>query len=184
VENDFQPFITPMKKKLLVLGCGAHGRVLVETAELTGLYEPVGFADDNPEKVGKTILGLPVLADWTQSGADVFVVGIGHNGHRAKFFDRLREAGAEVVALVHPAAFVSRHATLRRGSVVLAGGVVQSGAVVGSNVIVNIGAVVDHDAQVGDHAHLAPNSTVASFGKVGAGETLPHGQLRSRSSGA
>lgn len=167
-------------KKLIIIGCGAHGRVLAETASLTGLYEPVGFVDEDPARVGTRIMGLPVMADWKQSGAEAFVVGIGNNTHRAKFFERLRQAGADIVALVHPFSFVSRHAKLGSGSVVLAGGVVQSGAVVGANAILNIGSVVDHDAQVGDHAHLAPNSTLASFGKVGTGEVLAAGQVRLR----
>jgi len=167
-------------RKLLILGCGAHGRVLMETALLSGAHEPIGFADDDPEKAGGMIWGLPIFADWRKSGADAFVVGIGHNGHRAHFFRRLLVAGAEVVTLVHPGAFVSRHATLGVGTVVLAGAAVQSGAVVGVNVIVNIGAVVDHDSDVGDHSHLAPNSTVASFGRVASEEMLAHGQVRLR----
>jgi len=168
-------------KQIVIIGSGAHGRIVAETIGLEGQGRVLGFADDDTAKHGRSIDRWSVLGGWQDIRADGYVIAIGDNAARQRIFEELMAEGRTVVSVVHPRAFVSPAAQVGAGTVVLAGAVISAGANVGRNVIVNIGGLVDHDAVVGDHAHIAPNGTVASFGRVAAGEVLPPGAVRVRS---
>ena len=60
-------------KSLLVIGAGAHGRVIAETATL------LGFADDNPAKNRQPLARWTVIGKWHDLKADDYVVAIGNN---------------------------------------------------------------------------------------------------------
>ncbi len=51
------------RRRLLIVGAGWAGRTLAEALarEERGLYEPVGFVDDDPEKQGRVVAGLKVV---------------------------------------------------------------------------------------------------------------------------
>jgi UDP-GlcNAc:undecaprenyl-phosphate GlcNAc-1-phosphate transferase len=50
---------------ILILGAGDFGELVIREirSNLALKYHPVGFLDDNPEKLGKVIHGIPVLGD-------------------------------------------------------------------------------------------------------------------------
>lgn len=56
---------TEAVKKILVVGAGDAGAMIVKELQRNPqlAMQPVGFLDDNPEKKGKTIHGIPVLGD-------------------------------------------------------------------------------------------------------------------------
>lgn len=165
-------------ENVLIIGCGRHGRIVAEAVARAGVMRVTGFADDDPGKAGTSIDGVAVVGPWRQAEGVACVVAIGNNATRQKIFAELRAAGRRLVTVISPGAQVSPGASIGVGSVVLAGAVIQAGATLGMNVLVNAGAVVDHDAEVGDHAHVGLNATVASFGKVAAGEWLAPGAVR------
>jgi acetyltransferase EpsM len=165
---------------LLTIGGGAHGRIVAETAAEGSQYNVIGFAYADAAKHGITIGSWRVLGNWRSILADAYFVSIGVNAVRKAVFEQLLVADRSVATIVSPHAFVSDAAELGAGTVVLAGAVVQAGAKVGRNVIINAGAVVDHDTVIGDHAHVGPNVTVASFAQVAQEEVVPPGAVRCR----
>ena len=52
-------------RRTLILGAGSHGRALAERlhADLDSQHMVLGFIDDDPEKIGKEIVGYKVLGD-------------------------------------------------------------------------------------------------------------------------
>ena len=48
-------------QRVLILGAGDAGEMIVREMRRGGGYHPVGFIDDNPRKVGRTIHGVTVL---------------------------------------------------------------------------------------------------------------------------
>jgi FlaA1/EpsC-like NDP-sugar epimerase len=48
-------------QRVLILGAGDAGEMIVREMTRGGGYQPVGFIDDNPRKVGRTIHGVTVL---------------------------------------------------------------------------------------------------------------------------
>lgn len=157
-------------KRLAVLGASGHGKVVADCAHSCGWGEVVFFDDAWPELsanghwpvVGDTSRLMASLEDF-----DGVIVAIGNNHIRHTKLEALKEARAPVVALVHPAAFVSRHVEVGEGTVVFAGAVVNVDARLGRGVIINTGATVDHDCVLGDAVHVSPGANIAGGVRVG-----------------
>lgn len=160
-----------MTGRLLVLGCGGHGRVVADAALDCG-YSEVAFLDDAAPS-GTGPLGLPVLgpvarladlaADWPAA-----IAAIGDNALRLDLFRRLREAGFATPAIVHPAARVSSRAAVADGAFVAPMAAVNAGARIAEAAIVNTGACIDHDCVIGEAAHVAPGAVLSGAVTVGA----------------
>ena len=161
-------------KKLLIIGAGGHGKVVAETAEASGIYETVDFADDySPNAVGK-ISDLERLHNLY----DCAFVGIGDNRLRAELINKLEKIGYEVPVLIHPTAFVSKSATIEKGTVLEPMSVVNASAYVGTGCIISVGAIVDHDVKLGSCCHINAGAIVKAgaeiedFRKLEAGVTV------------
>ena len=157
------------------LGAGTHVKSVLEAVRSAGRFEVAALLDDDEERVGSEVLGLPVsgaaelarLHDEGITHAFVGVAGIADSSGRRDVFERLRAAGFDLPPIVHAAAIVSPWAELGRGAQVLAGAVVNAGATIGDGAIVNTGAIVEHDCRVEAHAHVAPGARLAGLSTVG-----------------
>jgi len=139
-------------------------------ADLAG--RPVGFVDDNPDLMGRGILGIPVLgriSEISDIDHEAVIVAIGENRRRAEVYDQLVDRGELMIAAVHPAAVIAPDVALGEGVVICAGVVVNTGAVVGDGVILNTGCTVDHHCRIGVHSHIAPGAHLGGGAAVGEG---------------
>ena len=155
-----------MRKKLVILGAGGHGRVCAEIASMTG-YEEIIFLDDGAPSDAIVSGKISELEKYV-ADHDVFVA-VGNNGVRRALFGRAEAAGADLATLIHPSAVVSPSAVIGRGTVIVAGAVVNCGAKIGDGVIVNTCASVDHDCIIGDFTHIAVGAHVAGISNIGEG---------------
>lgn len=158
-----------MDRKIYIYGASGHGKVVAEIAEAAG-YELVGFIDDSKEP--KEIFGFfPITFEeflaLNPNNTSV-ALGIGHNLSREKIFRKLLEHNIEVATLIHPAAIVSKRASVAKGTVIMAGTLVNPGAVIGMGVILNSHSVIEHDCLIGDFVHISPNAALAGNVEVGA----------------
>ncbi|MBR6593617.1 MAG: acetyltransferase [Clostridia bacterium] len=160
-----------VKKQLLIIGAGGHGRVVADIAKLRG-YENVGFLDDRSD--GGAVDGYPVLGDTNAFEAYkencAFIVAIGDNCARRRLYEKLRLGGGETVSLCHPNAVVAEGVQIGKGTVIMAGAVVNTGASIGNGVILNTCCSVDHDCVVGDFCHVSVGAHLA--GTVNLGENV------------
>jgi UDP-perosamine 4-acetyltransferase len=176
--------------KLLGLGAGGHGRVVLELLQQAG-HTMVGWLDADPALHGTCVAGLPViggddrLASLVAGGVQGVFIGVGSVsslGPRRRLFHLAMSHGVEVVPLVHPTAWIARSATIGRGATILAGAIVNTDASLGDNVLVNTRAVVEHDARIGCHVHIASGATltggvaVGDEVHIGAGATVLQGR--------
>lgn len=151
------------KSQLVIIGAGGQGKVCADMAELLG-YATVVFLDDFD-----TVTASGKVSEFVRFLADsVFFVAIGNSRVRERILGQLQNANAEIVTLIHPAATVSKYATIGWGSVVMAGAVVNAGARIGNGVIINTCASVDHDCAILDYAHVAVGAHVCGTVNVGA----------------
>ena len=159
-------------RRLLIIGAGGHGRSLAEAVLLKGEFSLTGFLDDAFPQLDD-VWGVPVLggvsdfACW-RSESDCAIVAIGNNAVRKRMTENVREAGFEMVTIVHPSAGVSPRATIGAGSAIMAGAIVGTEAQLGEGVIVNCAAVVDHHCRVGDFGHLGVNAAMTGGSVLGA----------------
>jgi sugar O-acyltransferase (sialic acid O-acetyltransferase NeuD family) len=160
-----------IRKNLLIVGAGGHGRSVAESAMTGGEFEVVGFLDDDAASP-KEVLGIAVLGNTRDPGsfracADSAIVAIGDNSLRQALMEKLEQAGFELVTLIHPRASVSPRASLGVGCSIMAGAIVGTEARLGRGVVVNSGAVVDHHAEVGDYGHIGVNACMAGGATLG-----------------
>lgn len=142
--------------RLLILGAGGYGRTVAEAAQQAGLFEEIAFLDDAaPAALAPCGEYLRYTGQYSHAYA-----AFGDNALRARWLERLAEAGFSLPVIVHPRAYVSPSAQIDEGVVVLAMASVGAGAHLERGAIVNMSSVVDHDAVVGACAHIAPGAIV------------------------
>ncbi|GIP35021.1 acetyltransferase [Paenibacillus sp. J2TS4] len=160
--------------KLLIIGAGGHGKVVADAAMEMGKWTDLAFLDDRypaPPVLGWPIVGklkpaglgdgelkLAYLADGERP--DV-VVAIGNNQVRMEWMAKFQQAGYSLPSIIHPSAWISKHAYIGEGCVIMANCAVNAGAVVGRGSILNTGSTVDHDCVLEEGVHLSPGSHIA-----------------------
>ncbi len=167
----------PGTTRIVIVGAGGHGKVVLEMLRPKPDCEVVGLLDDDPAKSGSLVLGVPVLGgvgllEDLRERAETAVVALGENRLRREVFMRARSGGYQLARVIHPSAIVSPSARVGEGSVIMAGVVVNAEAVIGGNVILNTSCSVDHDCLVGDHSHIAPGAHLGGDIRIGEGALI------------
>jgi sugar O-acyltransferase (sialic acid O-acetyltransferase NeuD family) len=170
------PVRRPATRRVLILGAGGHGRVVLDILLHDGRSEVVGFLDNNTDIHGRRVDGIPVLGSLDdlpalveQHTIDGAIVAIGDNGIRRGLARRIDTAGVDLISAVHPSATVARNAMLGRNVVVAAGAIVCAHCQVGNSVILNTGCIVDHQTMIGEGSHICPGVRIAGRVKVEPG---------------
>ena len=166
-----------MSARLIVIGGGEHGRVVLDAAlSRPDLWEIAAYVDPLPQPETERRFGIPRLASedhalappWSDA---LFVLGIGDLAMRRRAASRLGSR-ERLGTIVHSRAWVSPSASVGAGTVVMANATVNTGARIGCHVIVNTGAVVEHDVSLGDFAHVGPRVAIGGGASVGGGAQL------------
>jgi UDP-perosamine 4-acetyltransferase len=160
--------------KVLIVGAGGHGAVVLDILRAGGRYEPAGFIDADPALAGRAVGGVPVLGPLNllpklRSQFAGAVVAIGNNRVRRGYAAKLLAAGVELINAIHPSAVISSTATLGHNVVVAAGAIVGTGAKVGHSALLNTGCIIDHECEIGEAAHVGPGAKLAGRVRVGPG---------------
>src|SRR3954464_7760536 len=108
-----------MSSPIIGYGAGGHARSLLEAIRSAGAFEAVALVDDDPDRAGTEVLGVPVVAglDGVRDVAHA-VVGVGGVAcARARtpgrvVSPRLLGAGFALPPIVHATAAVSPWAEL------------------------------------------------------------------------
>lgn len=183
---------TTKRQPCLILGCGGHGRVVLDILANAGGHDVVGFIDSNPRMVGRRIDGVEVLGrpdDMPRIRDELgvhhpagwlcrVIVAVGDNGARRALADRLESTGFDLINAIHPSANIAHNVRLGRNIVVCAGALVCAHCQIGDSVVLNTGSIVDHETLIGTATHICPGArlagrvTVESGAFVGIGATI------------
>ncbi|MBW8190545.1 acetyltransferase [Neiella marina] len=159
-------------KRLVLLGAGGHGKVVLDIAKLSGRYQQYVFLDDAHESIAECA-GIAVeaplhcYADYLDSETEFFVA-MGSCAGRQQWLEILQGANANVATLIHPSAVVADSARVASGVLICAGAVVNPDTKIGFGVIVNTRASVDHDCVIGAFSHICPGVAIAGIVTIGA----------------
>lgn len=169
----------------VIVGCGGHGRVVLDILVNGATYDVVGFVDSNPQTHGRRVDGVPVLGSPNdlqrirdERGASHCIIAIGDNGVRRAFADRFSSQGFELINAIHPSANIAGNVRLGKNIVVCAGALVCAHGQIGDSVILNTGCIIDHETLVGTATHVCPGARIAgrvvveSGAFVGIGATV------------
>lgn len=158
-------------KRLAILGASGHGKVLADTAELSGWSEVVFFDDAWPKLISNgnwEVIGNTDSLLSSLGAFDGVIVAIGNNEIRLNKTSELIGAGGELVSLIHPSAVVSRFSKISLGTFIGPGAVLQVDCSIGNACIINTNAVIEHDCNIFDGVHISPSAALAGGVSVGA----------------
>src|SRR4030042_3259975 len=130
----------------------------------------LGFLDDDPEKQGTKINGIPVLGGTTdidKYSSCRFIVLLGT--HKDRFIKKRTIAKLPIPAenyatVIHPTAWISRHAIIGRGSILLPGITIMANAEIGNHVFIASKTNIGHDTKINDYVLMS--ALVAIAGNV------------------
>lgn len=155
-------------RRLFIVGCSGHGKVIADIALKQNKYDELLFLDDNPKS--DNCLGIPVIGNSTYeniTSEDEIIVAIGNPDIRQRLLETYSQKGLKVATLIHPHAVIGTGVKIGEGTVVMAGAVINPDAVVGKGVIINTGATVDHDDVICDYAHISVGAHIAGTVTIG-----------------
>lgn len=175
-----------MADSVIVIGAGGHASVVADAVLAAG-GTVIGFTDADHTRHGLLVCGLPVLGDdrvlsrhdrtTVRLANGLGTIGGPHDERRRIVQEQLSDDGWQFVTVRHPAAIVSRFATVADGAQLLALSVVQAGARIGTGVIINTSAVIEHDSSIGAWTHVAPGAVVCGGVQVGERSLIGAGAI-------
>ena len=157
-----------MKEKLLLVGAGGFGRVVMEHAVKE--YDCAFVDDTYPET--KRVCNIPVVGKISDL-SDLFntykklVVVIGNTKLREKIYNQARDIGFEFPNIIAATAYISPFASIGKGCVLLNNVSVQNGAKIGNGVLLNPCVEIHHDSFVDDNTLIYSNSVIRTYAHIG-----------------
>ena len=155
-------------KKLLLVGAGGFGRVVLEHVSMD--YE-CSFIDDGLRK-GSIVDGVRVIGKTSDLQAlfgefNQLIVAIGNNRVRERIYNEAEAIGYHFPSIVHQSAYISKKALIGEGCIILNNAVIQNGSVIGKGVIINPGVEIHHDSFIGNYVLIYTNSVIRSLARIG-----------------
>ena len=150
--------------RLIILGAGGYGRTVADVAAQTGQFDEISFLDDNSAALDA--IGKCAEFERFRDSQTAFYPAFGNNEGRLKWLYRLREAGCDILTIIHPTAYISPTAQVEPGTVILPRAVVNTNCVVKTGCIVNCGAIVDHGCVLEKGVHICLGAIVKAENRI------------------
>lgn len=154
--------------KTVILGAGTYGEVYASYLQGNTKLTIVGFLDDDADKLGRKVNGIPVLGpmkmleECRDLGIEGAYVPIGNNAKRCELLEQAQRFGLKTPGFVHESAEVADNATLGEAVYILPHTVVMPFAKIGDGCMLSVSSTVAH------HAILEPGVFVSHGVNVGA----------------
>ena len=154
--------------KIVIIGAGGHGKVVLDIFGANRHFEVVGFLDADPGTHRKIIDGVTVLGDLSlipklpEMHVHAAIVAIGDNYTRKKYVEKLQKAGIELLCAIHPSAQIAPNVSIGKNVVIAAGTILCTNVTVHDSVILNTGSLVDYNCCIHNCAHVGPGVKVAA----------------------
>ena len=156
-----------LNKKLIIIGCGGHSKVVSDIAVALG-FQNIIYLDKDKKR--DLFLGKKIYHKISENFQDYFFVAIGDNFIREQLYNdfQKKNKSAESINLIHPSSFISSNTSIGFGNVIMPLCVINSNTKIKNGTIINSKSSVDHDNNIMSFASLAPG--VITGGNVSIGE--------------
>ena len=164
-------------KRIVILGIGGNCIDILDTInainKVHSTYDCIGFLDDNPENLGKSIYGIEVigkLSDADQIRNAYFVNGIGSPLNFYKKKAIISKAAVPIErfeTIVHPTASVSELSVVGLGCVIFQNVTISSNVKLGNHVIILPNSVISHDVVIGDYTCVTGGVCISGAVTIG-----------------
>ena len=169
---------------VIILGAGGHAKVLADIL-IRMSVKIIGFTEIDNTRVGKRLLGIPILGHddviLGYNASEVALVNglgsIGRTEKRKHIYAKYKAGGFSFAKVIDPNTIIANSATISEGVQIMAGAVIQPDSSIGENTIINTRASIDHDCIIGSHVHIAPGVTLSGGVTVGDGVHIGTGAI-------
>jgi len=163
-------------QKLILIGGGGHCKACIDVIEQEGIYKIVGILDKK-ELLGKKILEYRYIGTdddigkFSKEGYH-FLITVGQialSAIRKKLATILHENNAKIVTIISPRAYVSKYATIGKGTIIMHDVLVNVSVSIGEHCIVNTKVLIEHDVMIEDFCHISTSAVVNGGVKIKEG---------------
>ena len=180
-----------MKKRIIIIGSGAHSKVLASEIIKLNQYELVGFMDQYKRKntvIYKTdkknykIIGKIEDIKNYKSDKIFGIVGVGLNYQREKIVKQVELINKDFkwISIISKDSLISSNIIIGEGSVVMSGCIINTGTKLGKHCIINTGSIIEHDNIFANYTSTSPrvttggNVTVGKLSCIGISSAISH----------
>jgi sugar O-acyltransferase (sialic acid O-acetyltransferase NeuD family) len=154
-----------ISEEIFIVGAGTYGAAIADLAEVCG-YSVVGFYDDDLSKVGKSILGKPVLSKL-DCERDIhtkanYAVAIGDNSVRVFKSKEIIKHGGIMPCLIHPKAEISKYAHIGKACIIHALTYIWTSAEIGNFSIISPNVVIAHHTKIGEGSFISTGCSIGA----------------------
>ena len=150
---------------IAIIGAGGHGKCVYECFYQAGL-NVLGFFDDNPAKIGSSLIdGLKVIdssdkiAEYEEISG--LFLALGDNRKRIEKYRLFAGRGYSFPNAVHKKAHLSEFAEIGSGNFFMGPAVVNPGSKIGNCCIINTSATIGHDCILENGVQVGPGVNIA-----------------------
>lgn len=154
------------QKKICIVGAGGFGREVYSSFKEIYNRE-FTFMDDNPDLLGKTIMGVPVISfsEFDVKLYDV-VIAVGNPKTREAITEKL-PSNTNYITLIHSTAIIMNDSEIGEGSIITAGCIVTCNVKIGKHSHLNLHSSVGHDCRIGEFFTTAPGARISGECVIG-----------------
>ena len=156
-----------MKTNLILIGGGGHCKSCIDVIETTGQFNILGILDDE-QKVGSELLGCKYIgtdndiSSYHDKNVE-FLITVGqvlNSDKRKHLFKMVVDTGNRLATVISPSAYVSKWASIGKGTIVMHDVLINVDAKIGDNCIINTKALVEHDSIISSHCHISTAAVI------------------------
>ena len=156
-----------MKTDLILIGGGGHCKACIDVIEETGRFNILGILDKE-SKSGTELLGYKFIGNdddiASYRGTSVeFLVTVGQiesASLRKILFHKVVVTQNKLATVVSPRAYISKWASIGKGTIVMHDALVNASTIIGENCIINTKALIEHDCVIGAHCHISTAAVI------------------------
>ena len=174
-------------KNIIVFGAGEFGTLIQNVMSYNQDFQIAAFGDDNMDKSKITTGDVPLFnqGDLFQFAKEneiqTAIMAIGNNRVRGIKYNLFKNAGFEMLSIVHPKALIDTEVVFGDNVIIEMGTAIHTHSKIGNNVFLGGDALIGHHNIIGDHVLVGGNASfggavvVEDYASVGVGSSIKPG---------
>jgi len=174
-------------KNIIVFGAGEFGTLIQNVMSYNQDFQIAAFGDDNMDKSKITTGDVPLFnqGDLFQFAKEneikTAIMAIGDNRVRGVKYNLFKDAGFEMLSIVHPKALIDTEVVYGDNVIIEMGTAIHTHSTIGNNVFLGGDAMIGHHNIIGNHVLVGGNVSfggaviVEDYVSIGVGASIKPG---------
>ena len=174
-------------KNIIVFGAGEFGTLIQNVMSYNQDFQIAAFGDDNLDKTKITTGDVPLFnqEDLFQFAKEneikTAIMAIGDNRVRGVKYNLFKDAGFEMLSIVHPKALIDTEVVYGDNVIIEMGTAIHTHSTIGNNVFLGGDAMIGHHNTIGNHVLVGGNVSfggaviVEDYVSIGVGASIKPG---------